>query len=424
MKKNVLTAAGSGMLFLLLLASNCLGIEFRAGVSAGPAGVRGYYASIGEYYNLQERDIMMMKRRHILDTQIPVVMFIASKANVSPDIIVKMRSRGMTWMSIARKFGMGAEDFYVQAGMDWRGTMYERSYRYFNAPRSRWNRIKLSDSDIVNFVNLRFVSDYYGYRPEQVMKMRFKNGNFVDINNRIRDERINASRHPNEGNGGGEGYNNGGGHNENKWNKGGQENNGGNENQGHDNNKWNGGNNANDRNNGNNENNNPGNNNVTGGNNGENNGGGYNNGRNSQENSGSGNAGAAAPAVNTGGNSGSGADNSSVKTGDNNNNNSSSGSGNAGAAAPAVNTGGNSGKTGHGNSTANKGTDNGNNSGAGSGNPGANASATPATDTGDNSGSGVKTGHSNNGVNSTGEGSHTDNGNNKDNGANGVGNGR
>ena len=55
-----------------------------------------------------------------------------------------------------------------------------------NKKKSKWAEIRLSDNDIVNFVNLKFISEKYGYTPEDVVKMRAKGDSFVAINGKVK----------------------------------------------------------------------------------------------------------------------------------------------------------------------------------------------------------------------------------------------
>lgn len=55
--------------------------------------------------------------------------------------------------------------------------------------KSEWKKIKLADADIINLVNLRFISNHYGYSADKVIKMRSEGRNFVVINDNIKKEK-------------------------------------------------------------------------------------------------------------------------------------------------------------------------------------------------------------------------------------------
>ena len=161
---------------------NASGIHagINAGVSVG--GGNEYFTAIGRYQGVADKDVLFIQKRGIPDEQIPVVMFIASRANVRPEVIMDLRRQGRSWADIALNFGLGADAFYVQVDGPVYGRVYGRLYSYFNRPLNMWNQIRLSDDDIANFVNLRFMSDHYGYRPDEVIRLRETGKSFTDIN--------------------------------------------------------------------------------------------------------------------------------------------------------------------------------------------------------------------------------------------------
>ncbi len=53
-------------------------------------------------------------------------------------------------------------------------------------PEKDWNTIRLTDAEIVDFVNLRFISEYHSYSPEEVIRMRSAGAGFITINDNIK----------------------------------------------------------------------------------------------------------------------------------------------------------------------------------------------------------------------------------------------
>jgi hypothetical protein len=67
------------------------------------------------------------------------------------------------------------------------GPPYGKAYGYYkNKPRKDWGGIKLSDADVVNLVNLKFISGQYGYAPDEVAGMRSKGESFVGIHGKVK----------------------------------------------------------------------------------------------------------------------------------------------------------------------------------------------------------------------------------------------
>lgn len=148
--------------------------------------LRNFYVAIGEYYRMPEREVVIIRERRIPDYEVPVVLHIAERAHVEPGMIIDMRLRGRSWMDITLHFGLGPDIYYVPVRKVY-GPPYGHAYgHYKNKQRDEWKHVRLDDDDVVNLVNLRFISDRYKYAPEDVMRMRSGGKNFVVINEEIR----------------------------------------------------------------------------------------------------------------------------------------------------------------------------------------------------------------------------------------------
>ena len=191
------------------------------GVSADQDGVKGFYLAIGEQYRVPEREVVVVRERNIPDDELPVVFFLARYASVEPGVIVKLRLGGESWMDIALHYHLSPEIFYVAFDRD-PGPPYGKAWGYYKKhKRADWGTIRLADTDIVNVVNLKFVSERYGCTPNDVVKMRAKGDNFVSIHKQVKagkaaknNQKSVASSDEDKGSGKGKG--NGKGHGKNK----------------------------------------------------------------------------------------------------------------------------------------------------------------------------------------------------------------
>jgi len=174
-----------------LFPSNNAEATVDVGISIGDEGVRGFYLAVGDYYRVPEREVIIVRERHIHDEEIPVVFFIARMAHVKPATIIDLRLGGKTWMNIIMHFRISPEIFYVpvREGVAV-GPPYGKAYGYYKKkPRKQWRTIVLGDDDVVNLVNLRFISEYYRYEPERVMKLREGDKNFIVINQEVEKDK-------------------------------------------------------------------------------------------------------------------------------------------------------------------------------------------------------------------------------------------
>ena len=171
----------SGFFVFLIAASppSFAGTPLNVGVSGGDEGIRSFRLSIGEYYHVPEREVVGVHERGINEEELPVVFFIAQRAHVSPKAVVALRLTGMKLMDITLHYGLSPEIYYVPLRQ---APPYGHAYRYYKKhPKGSWQRDDLRDADIVNQVNLKFISEHHRYAPEKVMKYRAQGKSFTTI---------------------------------------------------------------------------------------------------------------------------------------------------------------------------------------------------------------------------------------------------
>jgi hypothetical protein len=163
--------------------------DFEFGVNGDENGIRDFHLAIGNYYRVPDTQITIVHQKHVSDEELPVVFFLAQKAKVSPDLVVDLRLGGKSWLDISYYYGMGADIFYVPVkSAD--VPPYGKALGYYkNKPKKEWKYIKLSDDDVVNLVNLKFISSHYGYSPDEVIKMRSNGKSFMAISKDFKDHK-------------------------------------------------------------------------------------------------------------------------------------------------------------------------------------------------------------------------------------------
>ena len=177
-------------LFLLWPAANQCRADVDIGLSIGDDGIKGFYLAIGEHYKVPQKQIVVVREKKIPDEELPVVFFLAQRASVAPDIVIKLRLGGKSWMEISAHFGLTAEIFYVPVKRA-PGPPYGKAYGHFKKKKKgQWGTIVLTDTEVVNFVNLKFISEHYGYSPDDVIKMREKGNSFIAINAKVKKNKV------------------------------------------------------------------------------------------------------------------------------------------------------------------------------------------------------------------------------------------
>jgi hypothetical protein len=171
--------------FLGLNAGAWAGVDVDVHLVApgpGPAPLAaGFDADLGDYYHVPQDSIDVARRRHIPDEELPVVFFLARQGHVPPDLIIRRRLAGRSWMDITRSLHLSPGIFYMPMNPPHESAYWGPYGLFLRTPREHWGRIRLADPDIVNFVNLRFASEHYGYRPEEVISMRAQGRHFNEM---------------------------------------------------------------------------------------------------------------------------------------------------------------------------------------------------------------------------------------------------
>lgn len=172
---------------LLFVPRTQAGVD--VGISLDEDGIKGFYLAIGDHYDVKEKEVIIVREQKIPDDDLPVIFFLARHAGVKPGVIVKLRLGGKSWMDITFHYGLTAEIYYVQFDHD-PGPPYGNAWGHFKKKkRAKWGGIRLVDADIVNFVNLKFVSEKYGYTPAEIVKLRAKGDSFVNIHKHVKANR-------------------------------------------------------------------------------------------------------------------------------------------------------------------------------------------------------------------------------------------
>ena len=131
---------------------------------------------------------MTVVRGQIGEEELPVAFILASAAGVDLPAIVKLRVGGMSWLDITLHFGLNPRVFYVPLERD-PGPPYGKAYGHFkHKDHEKSEKVHMTDAEIVDWANLRFLSEYYHCSPDEVVKSRQAGRNFVTISTELRSK--------------------------------------------------------------------------------------------------------------------------------------------------------------------------------------------------------------------------------------------
>lgn len=146
-----------------------------------------YFRAVAAFFNLPPNEIAILGDWDISVDEIPVVLFVARRAGVSPEALVALRDGGQGWAQLSRRYEVGPAAFHVPVRDDAAAGRLAGVYALFRStPVGEWSTIRLSDADIVALVNVRVISQSLGLPAERVLAETEGTTSFVALYARLR----------------------------------------------------------------------------------------------------------------------------------------------------------------------------------------------------------------------------------------------
>lgn len=157
----------------------------EAAAQAGPAR-QAYLRAVAEYFQLPEEEVSILADWNLVPDEIPVALFVATRAGISPEALVALRGSGRSWNELARRYQVGPAQLHVPLARSPSAGLLSAVYQqYQGTPVAEWGQITLEDEDIVTLINVRVLSSTLGMRPDEVLARRVQASSFVDVYARI-----------------------------------------------------------------------------------------------------------------------------------------------------------------------------------------------------------------------------------------------
>jgi hypothetical protein len=167
---------------LLCVVTSVYALDFDIGVSGRDDDVDGFYFSIGNHYNAPREEIYVVERRIPRD-EVNIAYFLARESRRDINFITDLRLRGKSWWDISLGLGLNPRNLYVVETNNHYGPPYGRAYGHTN------NKHRLSDREIMELVNVRFLSRYHGISPDEVIERRQRGSGYYRDKNEYREKR-------------------------------------------------------------------------------------------------------------------------------------------------------------------------------------------------------------------------------------------
>ena len=95
--------------------------------------------------------------------------YIAQQARVEPTVILDLRKRGLSWADVAIHFRLNSDIYYFRGGPP-----YGKAYGY-------WKKHPPRDAEVIDAVNVHFLSDYHRVSPDVVRAERSRGSSYAVV---------------------------------------------------------------------------------------------------------------------------------------------------------------------------------------------------------------------------------------------------
>ena len=141
-----------------------------------------YFEAVAGFFRMPPSEVAILGDWEIAPDEIPVVLFVARRAGISPEALVALRRSGRSWSDLIVRYGIGAPALHVpirdQAPAGALAAAYER---YRGTPVADWRTIPLSDADVVALVNVRVIAQTLGLPAEEVIRRTGSVSSYVEL---------------------------------------------------------------------------------------------------------------------------------------------------------------------------------------------------------------------------------------------------
>lgn len=165
-----------------VVAASIPAVPVSVAAQGDEAARRAYFGAVAEHFGLPASEVDILGDWPIPADEIPVVLYVARRAGVSPEALVVLRRSGTSWAGIARRYGLGAGAFHLPLPEgDAAGRLRAARDRFASTPRDRWGGLALSDNEIVALVNVRVLSEALALPVASVLERVGPSGSFVSL---------------------------------------------------------------------------------------------------------------------------------------------------------------------------------------------------------------------------------------------------
>lgn len=155
-----------------------------AGLDARQDGAaeRAYLRAVARYFQVPESEVSILAHWDLPTDEVPVALFLARRAGVSPEALAALRESGRGWSALATSYNVGANALHVPLQNPAAAGVLTGAYQRFgDVPVSDWGTLRLEDREIIALVNVRVLSDGLGVSPDEIARRTGSTASFVEL---------------------------------------------------------------------------------------------------------------------------------------------------------------------------------------------------------------------------------------------------
>ncbi len=149
---------------------------------AQDAAETDYFLAVADFFSLPATEVTILSDWELPPDEIPVVLFVARRAGVSPEALVVLRSTGQSWTELTRRYRVSAAALHVPVRDDASAGALRAAYdRFRSMDVSDWDGLDLSDPLIVGLVNVRMIAESLDLPAEHVLAETSPGATYVSL---------------------------------------------------------------------------------------------------------------------------------------------------------------------------------------------------------------------------------------------------
>ena len=146
----------------------------------------GYTGAVGEYFEADQGVVQQVAGILSAPEDLPVVFFVARHAGQDPAVVAGQRAAGQSWLQVMRANRLEPDILHMQVRGFVLSPIFQPIFdKFVEDNPAQWRQAQLTDRDVVNLVNLRFIADQYDYSIYRVMVLRDKGNSYAQINQNV-----------------------------------------------------------------------------------------------------------------------------------------------------------------------------------------------------------------------------------------------